>query len=205
MSATVLQLPAQKKEIRLDLRPPWKVKAGMVAHACNPWLRTPLREGSALFNAGGQELKRGVEVALGMMKNMGYKGYPLGSSISTIAGKLPSSYVAHVVCLNMDSPPTTEPTNLDRGILNTMRIAEKRKLKSVAFSLLAGECGAMDELESVRRILSISAVFLRTSDNVFKAIICVPEALFEKAFLVLETAKAIFEANDFVYCQKDKD
>ena len=111
----------------------------------------------ALVNAANNELWMGLGVA-GALKRKGGKEIeteamskgPIkpGEAIETTAGKLEAKYVIHAAGMRSDGYITKEI--LENSILNSLKIAEKLELRSIAFPAIGTGVAGFPEAECAK-------------------------------------------------------
>ena len=136
-------------------------------------------EVDAIVNAANSSMWMGGGVA-GAIKRKGGKvieeearrqaPVPVGGAIATSAGKLKAKYVIHAVGPRWGEGD--EEAKLARATLNSLRLAERLGLKSIAFpAISAGAFGCPKEL-SAKAMLSTVLKYVKEGGKVGEIIFC---------------------------------
>lgn len=98
----------------------------------------------AIVNAANSRLKHGAGVAGAIVNKGGYviqresdklRFCPVGNAVITTAGKLKAKYVIHAV--GPVNGEGNEDTKLKSATISALRLADKHKLKSIAFPAIS--------------------------------------------------------------------
>ena len=101
-----------------------KIKADAIVNAAKSSLLGGGGVDGAIHRAGGPEI-------LDECRQIG--GCPTGEAVITTAGKLPAKYVIHAVGPVWRGGQNNEEELLTNAYLNSLKIAEKNNLKTIAF------------------------------------------------------------------------
>lgn len=105
-----------------------KVKVDAIVNAANSRLVGGGGVDGAIHRAGGPAIMRECDII-----RQKYGGCPTGEAVITSAGNLPAKHVIHTVGPVWRGGDQNEPNLLKNAYLNSMKIAEKHHLKSIAF------------------------------------------------------------------------
>ena len=105
-----------------------KVKVDAIVNAANSRLGGGGGVDGAIHRAGGPAIMRECDII-----RQKYGGCPTGEAVITSAGNLPAKHVIHTVGPVWRGGDQNEPNLLKNAYLNSMKIAEKHHLKSIAF------------------------------------------------------------------------
>lgn len=151
-------------------------------------------EGGAIVNAANNQLWMGGGVA-GAIKRVGgseiereavSKGpIPIGGAVTTSAGKLKAKYVIHAAVMGRDLKTSEE--YIRTATINTLKEAEKLKIKSIAFPALGTGVGGFPYEECAK----IMKKAIEESEKEFKYLQEVVFYLFDDE--AYQTFKKVFE------------
>lgn len=151
-------------------------------------------EGDAIVNAANNQLWMGGGVA-GAIKRVGgseiereavSKGpIPIGGAVTTSAGKLKAKYVIHAAVMGRDLKTSEE--YIRTATINTLKEAEKLKIKSIAFPALGTGVGGFPYEECAK----IMKKAIEESEKEFKYLQEVVFYLFDDE--AYQTFKKVFE------------
>ena len=138
-----------------------KIKADAIVNAAKSSLLGGGGVDGAIHRAGGPEI-------LYECKQIG--GCPTGEAVITTAGKLPAKYVIHAVGPVWKGGQNKEGLLLAKAYLNSLKIAEKNKLKTIAFPNISTGVYGFPKKEAAKIALQSVLYFLR-NNNVVKEVI----------------------------------
>lgn len=151
-------------------------------------------EGDAIVNAANNQLWMGGGVA-GAIKRVGgseiereavSKGpIPIGGAVTTSAGKLKAKYVIHAAVMGRDLKTSEE--YIRTATINTLKEAEKLKIKSIAFPALGTGVGGFPYEECAK----IMKKAIEESEKEFKYLQEVVFYLFDDE--AYQTFKKVFD------------
>lgn len=151
-------------------------------------------EGGAIVNAANNQLWMGGGVA-GAIKRVGgseiereavSKGpIPIGGAVTTSAGKLKAKYVIHAAVMGRDLKTSEE--YIRTATINTLKEAEKLKIKSIAFPALGTGVGGFPYEECAK----IMKKAIEESEKEFKYLQEVVFYLFDDE--AYQTFKKVFD------------
>lgn len=116
------------KSIEIKLGDITKVKADVIVNAANTSLLGGGGVDGAIHKAGGSEV---LEDCVKIRNRQG--GCKVGNAVITTAGKLPAKYIIHTVGPRWNTGKSNEESLLKSAYLNSFKLAEKYKLKTIAF------------------------------------------------------------------------
>ncbi|MBK5112440.1 MAG: macro domain-containing protein [Candidatus Heimdallarchaeota archaeon] len=125
-----------------------EVKADALVNAANNELWMGLGVAGALKRKGGKEIETEA-MSKGPIKP--------GEAIETSAGKLDAKYVIHAAGMRSDGYITED--YLRNSVLNSLLLAEKLKLESIAFPAIGTGVAGFSEEECARIMAEIVASF----------------------------------------------
>jgi O-acetyl-ADP-ribose deacetylase (regulator of RNase III) len=125
-----------------------EVKADALVNAANNELWMGLGVAGALKHKGGKEIETEA-MSKGPIKP--------GEAIETSAGKLDAKYVIHAAGMRSDGYITED--YLRNSVLNSLLLAEKLKLESIAFPAIGTGVAGFSEEECARIMAEIVASF----------------------------------------------
>jgi len=105
-----------------------KIEVDAIVNAANSRLVGGGGVDGAIHKAGGPSIMQECDIIRAK-----YGGCPTGEAVITTGGNLPASYVIHTVGPVWKGGDKNESTLLENAYLNSIRIAEKNHLKSIAF------------------------------------------------------------------------
>jgi len=105
-----------------------KIKVDAVVNAANSRLVGGGGVDGAIHRAGGPAIMRECDII-----RQKYGGCQTGEAVITSAGNLPAKHVIHTVGPVWKGGDHNEPNLLRNAYLNSMKLAEKHRLKSIAF------------------------------------------------------------------------
>lgn len=111
-----------------------RFSADAIVNAANSSLMGGGGVDGAIHLAGGPEILQQCRA----IRNTRYpNGLPTGEAVETLAGKLPAKWVIHTVGPVWKGGESDEPELLRRCYLNSLALASKLKLKSIAFPAIS--------------------------------------------------------------------
>lgn len=135
-----------------------KIKADCIVNAANTQLQHGGGVAKAIARAGGEAIQKESD-------QIGF--CPIGQVVATTAGKLPYKCVIHVPTIDWQTRKKATLEDIFRGVVAALKIAKKKKLKSIAFPLLgAGVVGL--EGKTVKKQIAKAAKLFPDS----KVILC---------------------------------
>lgn len=140
-----------------------KVKADAIVNAANTTLLGGGGVDGAIHRAGGPEI-------LAECRRIG--SCPTGEAVITTAGKLPAKYVIHAVGPVWRGGQNNEDQLLASAYLNSLKIAEKYNLKTIAFPNISTGVYRFPKERAAKIALQTIINFLKNS-RVVKEIIFV--------------------------------
>ena len=133
----------------------------------------------AIVNAANSRLKMGGGVAGAILRKGGWSiqeecdkiGYcPVGGAVITGAGKLKAKYVIHAVGPRMGEGD--EDRKLRNATLNSLKLAEKHGIKSMAFPAISTGIFGFPKDRCARIMLRTTVDYLKAGSNIEKVIFC---------------------------------
>lgn len=131
----------------------------------------------AIVNAANNHLWMGSGVA-GAIKRKGgqiieeeaIKKGPIevGQAVATGAGRLKARYVIHAAVMGQDL--VTDAESIEKATLNSLQLADKLKLRSIAFPALGTGVGGFPIDECARIMIAQAVDFLKNSRSIEKII-----------------------------------
>jgi len=148
-----------------------KIKVDAIVNAANTSLLGGGGVDGAIHRAGGKDL---LEECFKVRNRQG--GCKVGQAVITKAGNLPSNYVIHTVGPKWNSGKNDEENQLTNSYINTLKIALKNNIKSLAFpNISTGIYGYPKEKAANIAINSILS-FQKENDQIEKIIfVCFDE------------------------------
>ena len=133
----------------------------------------------AIVNAANSRLKMGGGVAGAILRKGGWSiqeecdkiGYcPVGGAVITGAGKLKAKYVIHAVGPRMGEGD--EDRKLRNATLNSLKLAEKHGIKSMAFPAISTGIFGFPKDRCARIMLRTTVDYLKAGSNIERVIFC---------------------------------
>ncbi len=148
-----------------------KVKADAIVNAANTTLLGGGGVDGAIHRAGGPEI-------LAECRLIG--GCPTGEAVITTAGKLPAKYVIHAVGPVWRGGQHNEDRLLANAYLNSLKIAEKNNLKTIAFPNISTGVYRFPKKKAAEIALKTVNDFLKNSKAVKEVIfVCYDDENYE--------------------------
>lgn len=113
----------------------------------------------AIHSAGGPEIL--AECRL-IRQHTHPKGLPAGEAVITTAGRLPSNFVIHTVGPVWHGGSRGEETTLYNAYYNSLSLAEKKKLKTIAFPAISTGVYGFPKEKAATVAYSAAADFIST-------------------------------------------
>ena len=136
-------------------------------------------EVDAIVNAANSRLKMGGGVAGAILRKGGWSiqeecdkiGYcPVGGAVITGAGKLKARYVIHAVGPRMGEGD--EDRKLRNATLNSLKLAEKHGVKSMAFPAISTGIFGFPKDRCAKIMLRTTVDYLKAGSNIERVIFC---------------------------------
>ena len=133
----------------------------------------------AIVNAANSRLKMGGGVAGAILRKGGWSiqeecdriGYcPVGGAVITGAGKLKARYVIHAVGPRMGEGD--EDVKLRNATLNSLKLAEQRDIKSIAFPAISTGIFGFPKDRCAKIMLRTAFEYLKRGSKIEKVIFC---------------------------------
>jgi len=151
----------------------------------------------AIVNAANESLQMGGGVAGAIRRRGGpaiqrecddIGGTPVGTAVLTTGGNLKARYVIHAVGPRWGEG--NEDEKLIKAVQNALKLAENKKLRSIAFPAISTGIFGFPKKRAAEIILSTTLSFIRDSNKTLRRIVfCLFDptsfAIFEKAFTTL--------------------
>ena len=110
------------------------MKVSAVVNAANSSLLGGGGVDGAIHNAGGPEI---LEACRLIRETEFPGGLPTGQAVATVSGRMPCSYIIHTVGPVWRGGGNNEEKLLCNAYVNSLKIAEEKKLDSVAFPAIS--------------------------------------------------------------------
>ncbi|MCD6125749.1 MAG: macro domain-containing protein [Thaumarchaeota archaeon] len=136
-------------------------------------------EVDAIVNAANSRLKMGGGVAGAILRKGGWSiqeecdkiGYcPVGGAVITGAGKLKAKYVIHAVGPRMGEGD--EDRKLRNATLNSLKLAEKHGIKSMAFPAISTGIFGFPKDRCAKIMLRTTVDYLKAGSSIERVIFC---------------------------------
>ena len=136
-------------------------------------------EVDAIVNAANSRLKMGGGVAGAILRKGGWSiqeecdkiGYcPVGGAVITGAGKLKAKYVIHAVGPRMGEGD--EDRKLRNATLNSLKLAEKHGIKSIAFPAISTGIFGFPKDRCAKIMLRTTIDYLKAGSRIERVIFC---------------------------------
>jgi len=136
-------------------------------------------EVDAIVNAANSRLKMGGGVAGAILRKGGWSiqeecdkiGYcPVGGAVITGAGKLKAKYVIHAVGPRMGEGD--EDRKLRNATLNSLKLAEKHGIKSIAFPAISTGIFGFPKDRCAKIMLRTAVDYLKAGSSIERVIFC---------------------------------
>ena len=136
-------------------------------------------EVDAIVNAANSRLKMGGGVAGAILRKGGWSiqeecdkiGYcPVGGAVITGAGKLKAKYVIHAVGPRMGEGD--EDRKLRNATLNSLKLAEKHGIKSIAFPAISTGIFGFPKDRCAKIMLRTAVDYLKAGSGIERVIFC---------------------------------
>jgi len=136
-------------------------------------------EVDAIVNAANSRLKMGGGVAGAILRKGGWSiqeecdkiGYcPVGGAVITGAGRLKARYVIHAVGPRMGEGD--EDRKLRDATLNSLKLAEKHGVKSIAFPAISTGIFGFPKDRCAKIMLRTAVDYLKAGSNIERVIFC---------------------------------
>ncbi|HDD56486.1 MAG TPA: macro domain-containing protein [Nitrososphaeria archaeon] len=136
-------------------------------------------EVDAIVNAANSRLKMGGGVAGAILRKGGWSiqeecdkiGYcPVGGAVITGAGKLKAKYVIHAVGPRMGEGD--EDRKLRNATLNSLKLAEKHGIKSMAFPAISTGIFGFPKDRCAKIMLRTTIDYLKAGSSIERVIFC---------------------------------
>ena len=136
-------------------------------------------EVDAIVNAANSRLKMGGGVAGAILRKGGWSiqeecdkiGYcPVGGAVITGAGKLKAKYVIHAVGPRMGEGD--EDRKLRNATLNSLKLAEKHGIKSMAFPAISTGIFGFPKDRCAKIMLRTAVDYLKAGSSIERVIFC---------------------------------
>ena len=133
----------------------------------------------AIVNAANSRLKMGGGVAGAILRKGGWSiqeecdkiGYcPVGGAVITGAGKLKAKYVIHAVGPRMGEGD--EDNKLKNATLNSLKLAEKHGVKSIAFPAISTGIFGFPKDRCAKIMLRTAVEYLKRGSRIERVIFC---------------------------------
>ena len=148
-----------------------KIKADAIVNAANTTLLGGGGVDGAIHRAGGPEI-------LAECRRIG--GCPTGEAVITTAGKLPAKYVIHAVGPVWHNGKYNEDQLLANAYLNSLKIAEKNNVKTIAFPNISTGAYRFPKERAAKIALQTVKDFLKNSKVVKEVIfVCYDDENYE--------------------------
>ena len=155
----------------------------------------------AIVNAANVQLQHGAGVAGSIVRKGGYiiqdesdaiidrlgRSLEIGEAVITSGGKLPAKHVIHVAGPMWGRQPDAESDQLlRRAVRNSLTLASKKKLNSIAFPAVSTGIFAFPVDRAAKLMLNEATAFLKDHSKPERVIFCLYNAptlrLFQQAF-----------------------
>ena len=136
-------------------------------------------EVDAIVNAANSRLKMGGGVAGAILRKGGWSiqeecdkiGYcPVGGAVITGAGKLKAKYVIHAVGPRMGEGD--EDRKLRNATLNSLKLAEKHGIKSIAFPAISTGIFGFPKDRCAKIMLRTAIDYLKAGSSIERVVFC---------------------------------
>ena len=136
-------------------------------------------EVDAIVNAANSRLKMGGGVAGAILRKGGWSiqeecdkiGYcPVGGAVITGAGKLKTKYVIHAVGPRMGEGD--EDRKLRNATLNSLKLAEKHGIKSIAFPAISTGIFGFPKDRCAKIMLRTAVDYLKAGSSIERVVFC---------------------------------
>jgi len=136
-------------------------------------------EVDAIVNAANSRLKMGGGVAGAILRKGGWSiqeesdkiGYcPVGGAVITGAGRLKAKYVIHAVGPRMGEGD--EDRKLRNATLNSLKLAEKHGIKSIAFPAISTGIFGFPKDRCAKIMLRTTVDYLKAGSSIERVIFC---------------------------------
>ena len=136
-------------------------------------------EVDAIVNAANSRLKMGGGVAGAILRKGGWSiqeecdkiGYcPVGGAVITGAGKLKAKYVIHAVGPRMGEGD--EDRKLRNATLNSLKLAEKHGIKSIAFPAISTGIFGFPKDRCAKIMLRTTVDYLKAGSSIERVVFC---------------------------------
>jgi len=136
-------------------------------------------EVDAIVNAANSRLKMGGGVAGAILRKGGWSiqeecdkiGYcPVGGAVITGAGKLKAKYVIHAVGPRMGEGD--EDRKLRNATLNSLKLAEKHGIKSIAFPAISTGIFGFPKDRCAKIMLRTAVDYLKAGSSIERVVFC---------------------------------
>lgn len=162
-----------------------KLKVDAIVNAANRSLLGGGGVDGAIHRAAGPEL---------LEYNRKLGGCETGEAKISPGFKLPAKYIIHTVGPIWQGGNSNEDSLLENCYLNSLKLAVKNKIKSIAFPAISTGVYGFPLERATRIAIKTTKKFLETDDNIEKVIfVCFDERTYRVYEATLESEKISFE------------
>ena len=176
-------------ELRCEKGDITKVETDAVVNAANSSLLGGGGVDGAIHRAGGPLI---LDECRKIVNRQG--SCPVGEAVITTGGKLPAKFVIHTVGPVWSYGKNNEDEKLRKCYRNSLKIAEEKKLESIAFSNIStGTYGFPKETAGKIALDEVKKYFIQTLNTSIKEVVfvCLDEENFDIYEEILEREKGL--------------
>jgi O-acetyl-ADP-ribose deacetylase (regulator of RNase III) len=156
-------------EIRCEKGDITKVETDVIVNAANSSLLGGSGVDGAIHRAGGPMILDECRKIVDMQGSC-----PVGGAVITTAGKLPSKFVIHTVGPIWNYGKNNEGEKLGECYKNSLKLADEKKLESIAFSNISTGTYGFPKEKAVKISLDeVTRYFIQNQDTTIKEVVFV--------------------------------